>query len=54
MKQIEPEELPGLGWIRIHDTGEENIYFEFEDQGRIREGFCKVDSYHQEVQPCGQ
>jgi len=46
MKSFEPEELPGIGWIRIYETGDENIYFKFTDSGgSLREGFCKVDGY---------
>ena len=45
LTELEPDELENI-WIRIVNIGSENIYFLFQDdQGKIRNGFCKVDGW---------
>ena len=45
LTELEPDELENL-WVRIVNIGSENIYFLFQDdQGKIRNGFCKVDGW---------
>ena len=39
IRWIEIEELPGLGWIKITEIGEENVYFTIAD-GTLC--FCKA------------
>ena len=45
LTEIEPDQLESL-WIRIVNIGSENLYFLFQDdQGKIRNGFAKVDGW---------
>lgn len=39
IEQVEVEELPNVGWIRITEIGEENMYWQDENGKRF---FCKV------------
>lgn len=40
--QVEPEELPEMGFIQITEIGEENMYFNDQDGKAF---FCKVAGY---------
>jgi hypothetical protein len=41
-KSFEIEDLPKLGWIRIFEYGEENVYFEYIENGHVFVGCIKV------------